>query len=168
MELNQTSFDAPIAGQSLTSEVGSRPWQQPPQFAEVEEVLDHYVTRLLDPEFAPQLLGVIEMGVPLTTIANSMQIGGVMQGLHTIDIGILTIPVLIEMMGLMAEQAGIEHTTGIESANNTPARSSVVALAKNKLQQKAGMQEPMPMEQEQPMPEPEEPPSTGLMSRSIM
>ena len=168
MELNQTSFDAPIAGQSLTSEVGSRPWQQPPQFAQVEEVLDDYTAKLLNPEFAPQLLGVIEMGVPLTTIANSMQIGGVMQGLHTIDVGILVLPVLIEMMGLMAEQAGIEYTTGVESANNTPARSNAVALAKSKLQQKTGMQEAMPMEQEQPMPEPQEPPSTGLMSRSIM
>ena len=50
MELPELSFDAPIAGQSLTAETGNRNWQQPPQFTTVEQAVEHYLPKLLDPK----------------------------------------------------------------------------------------------------------------------
>ena len=99
----QLFLDGPIPGQSLTPELGNRPWQNPPQYNTVEEALEYYIPRLVDPQIAPQLIDTMEMGIPLTTIANAMQIGGAMQGYHTIDVGILVMPVLIEMMAYLAE-----------------------------------------------------------------
>ena len=106
------SFDRPIPGMSLTAELGNRPWQQPPQYATVEEALQWYIPRLINPEMIDQLLDVIESGLPLTTIADAMQTGGVMEGKHSLDVGILIIPVLIETMAYLAEEAGIEYDEG--------------------------------------------------------
>ena len=86
------SFNAPIPGQSLTAELGARPWQHPPQYATVEEAMDFYAPRILEPQFRDNIVDVMELGIPLTTIANSLQSGGVMQGKHTIDVGILILP----------------------------------------------------------------------------
>ena len=33
-------FNAPIPGEMLTAELGARPWQRPPPFNTVEEVID--------------------------------------------------------------------------------------------------------------------------------
>ena len=41
---------------------------------------------------------VLEMGIPVSAIANSMQLAGVMQGLHTIDVGMLVMPAIMEMI----------------------------------------------------------------------
>ncbi len=128
-------LDGPIPGQSLTTELGNRPWQQPPQYDTVEEALEYYIPRLVDPQIAPQLLDVIEMGVPLTTIANAMQIGGAMQGYHTIDVGILVMPVLIEMMAYLAEQAGVKYNMGTEDnrMGDTGYSETTIAKAKRKI-----------------------------------
>jgi hypothetical protein len=163
---NVPSFERPIPGQGLTHELGARPWQNPPQYNTVEEALDYYVPRLVNPEFTDQLLDVIETGLPLTTIAEAMQNAGVMEGKHTIDVGILVMPVLIETMAYIAEESDIEYVTGsnktIDSDKISPTR---IALAMKKANEESGKK---PEPEDTPMEEPqqqEEQPSGGLMSR---
>lgn len=115
VEEKQPRFDAPIPGMSLTHELGARPWQQPAQFTTVDEVIDHYVTRMMNnDDFADQLVDVMDMGIPLTTIANTIQLAGVMEGKHSIDTGLLALPVLIETMMLIGDGAGIDYNTGMK------------------------------------------------------
>ena len=52
---NQPSFDAPIPGQSLTMELGSRPWQNPSRFTNVDDTIDYYMERMSSEEFMVQL-----------------------------------------------------------------------------------------------------------------
>lgn len=103
-EIPNVTIDAPIAGQSLTAELGGRPWQQPPQYKTVEEALDYYIPRITEPTLQDDLMNVIELGIPLTTIADALQSGGVMEGKHSIDVGILILPVLIETLAFLAEE----------------------------------------------------------------
>ena len=103
-EPQEMSLSRPIPGQSLTHEVRARPWQNPPQFSTVEEAMGWYLDRFDNNEVVQELLSVMEMGIPLSTIANSMQLGGVLQGIHTIDVGILIMPVLMEIMKHLAEK----------------------------------------------------------------
>ena len=70
MRQREVQVDAPIPGMSLTAPLGGRPWQQPPQMTTVEEAIDYYLPKLMDREFLPELLTIVELGVPLTTIAN--------------------------------------------------------------------------------------------------
>ena len=160
--LPEVMIDAPIAGQSLTAELGNRPWQKPAQYTTVEEALDFYIPRLTDVETQDDLMNVIELGIPLTTIADALQSGGTMDGKHSIDVGILIIPVLIETLAYLAEEQGVEYVTGTEREVSDTPSSSTVALAIKKIKDKSD--EPQEMEEPEVELEPEEP-SGGLMSR---
>ena len=159
----QVMIDAPIAGQSLTAELGSRPWQQPPQYATVEEALDYYIPRILEPTLQDDLMNVIELGIPLTTIADTLQTGGAMEGKHTLDVGLLIIPVLIETLAYLAEEQGIDYVMGTDIEEDDKPSSSAVALAIKKI--KAKNNEPVEEEPEEQMEMELEEPSGGLMSR---
>lgn len=159
----QVMIDSPIAGQSLTAELGSRPWQQPPQYATVEEALDYYIPRILEPTLQDDLMNVIEMGIPLTTIADTLQTGGAMEGKHSLDVGLLIIPVLIETLAYLAEEQGIDYVMGTDIEEDDKPSSSAVALAIKKI--KAKNNEPVEEEPEEQMEMELEEPSGGLMSR---
>ena len=102
-QFDDTSFDAPIPGMGMTHELGARPWQTPPTYTTVEETSDYYIERMSNPKFKEQLLDVMEMKIPLTTLANTIQLGSVMEGLHTVDVGMLMIPILVETMALIGD-----------------------------------------------------------------
>lgn len=164
-ETPQVMIDAPIAGQSLTAELGGRPWQQPPQYKTVEEALEYYIPRITEPTLQDDLMNVMELGIPLTTIADTLQTGGVMEGKHSLDVGMLILPVLIETLAYLAEEQGIDYEMGTDIETDDTPSSSAVALAIKKVKEK----NKEPVEEEQ---EPEEQlemaleePSGGLMSR---
>ena len=164
VETLEPMIDAPIAGQSLTAELGNRPWQQPPQYTTVEEALEFYVPRLTNPEMLDDLLNVMETGIPLTTLANAIQSSGVMEGKHSLDIGILIMPVLMETMAYLAEEAGIEYEAGTNKKIGSDKPSdAAVARALAMVKKKKGKQPEEPEEEQVEM-ELEEP-SGGLMSR---
>ncbi len=163
--LPEALIDAPIAGQSLTSEVGGWPWEQPPQYSTVEEALEFYLPRLTEPTLQNDLMNVIEMGLPLTTIANALKQGAVMQGTHSLDLGILIMPVIMEMLAYLATERGIEFNMGTNVEVDDGPSAVAVKLALKKLKAKEGEPEEKPEE------EPEnvvEEPIGGLMSRRMV
>jgi len=99
----------PIPGISLTGEPGNAPWEQPPKFTTIDEVIDFYSDRITDEEVLPDLIDAIQGNVPLITIADGMIRMGIMEGMHTIDAGMLVKPVLIELFISMAEIYDIEY-----------------------------------------------------------
>jgi len=162
----QPMLDAPIAGQGLTAELGNVPWQNPPQYDTVEEALEFYIPRLLSEDFIGNLFDVMETGIPLTTIANSMQTAGVMGGKHSLDVGILIIPVLMETMAYLAEEADVEYTMGsnVATDKDKPTQQRVaLAMERVRKEESKKSKEPEP-EPEVKEPEPEKP-KAGLMSR---
>lgn len=157
---NELTFDAPIPGMGMTHEVGGRPWQTPPQHNTVEEALDFYIPRLTSEDFIDQLLDVIEMGVPLTTIANSLQLSSVMQGKHSVDVGILVLPVLVELLSYIAESSNIKFVSGLDKEKKI--KDSTVDLAASKI---TNIKEAIDEAIEEPKEETEEELPSGLMSR---
>ena len=150
MAMQETpTFDAPIPGESLTHELGARPWQSPAQHVTVEEALDFYIPRFANDDVTEQLMDVLEMGVPVTAVANSIQLSGVMEGKHSIDVGMLVLPVLMELIMFMADEEGIEYNTGMEKS--TEVRSTMIDKALVKLQEQSeedAAEEGSPQEQE--------------------
>jgi hypothetical protein len=132
---NEPMLDAPIAGMSMTHELGARPWQSPAQHVTVEEALDYYIPRFANDDVTEQLMDVLEMGVPVTAVANSIQLSGVMEGKHSIDVGMLVLPVLMELIMYMADEEGIEYNTGMEKS--TEVRSTMIDKALIKLQEQS-------------------------------
>lgn len=164
-------LDAPIAGQSLTAEVGNRPWQQPPQYTTVEEALEYYIPRLTNPDMLDNLFDVMESGIPLTTIANAMQTAGAMEGKHTLDVGILILPVLIETMAYLADESDVEYEAGSSTdLQRDKPTDAAVARAINMVRKEQGdetNQETMPEETVDDLDMEAEQPTGGLMSRRV-
>jgi hypothetical protein len=160
LEKPEPQIDAPIPGMSMTAPMGGRPWLKPPQFATVEESLEFYFAKFADKEFVPELLTIIELGVPLTTIANSFQLASVMEGKHSVDVGILVIPVIVEMMMAIAEANDVEYVSGMSREKEKDLSNAEIALAKKKgfFDKKVNK----PVEEEEPV---RTEPITGLMSR---
>ena len=107
-------LEAPIPGMAMTHEVGARPWQTPPQYPTVSKAAQYYVTSMQDESFIEQAINLMETGMPITLIANNIHLMSVMEGKHTIDVGMLLIPVIMEMLMLIGDRAGIEYSTGME------------------------------------------------------
>ena len=159
---NQPSFDAPIPGQSLTMELGARPWQNASRFTTVDDTIDYYMERMSSEEFMVQLAEVLESGVPVTSIANSIQLSSVMEGVHTVDVGMLVLPMIMEMLMMIGDSAGVKYDKGLENPNKPILRDSTIAKAvaeyEAKIEDKDVVQETENKEVED-----EEP--TGLMAR---
>ena len=135
--LKDQSFDAPIPGMSMTHELGARPWQSPPQYSTVDEVIEYYLERMSSEDFIDQVTDILEMGVPITDVANTLQLGNVMEGVHTIDVGVLVLPVLIEMIMLVGDSAGVEYDSGLSDKAPMKAkrtRDTLVAKTARELQ----------------------------------
>lgn len=155
------NFDAPIPGQSLTHELGARPWQTPPEYSSIEEALDFYLPRITQPNMAARLLDIIERGIPLTSIADTITLGGVMQGLHTIDVAILINPILVELMEGLAKNADVKYVLGDLEAEEDIPDPYLLRKAMENLQD-VDMEE---VEQEMEIVDTEKKSSKGLMSR---
>lgn len=109
MKQAEMNLDAPVAGMSLTSELGGRPWQKPPQYNTVDEAVDYYVTRLNSDDASEQVVDVLEMGVTPSKLANIIQLGSVMEGVHSIDVGVLVTPVIMEFIKLIGDSSNVKY-----------------------------------------------------------
>lgn len=155
-------FDAPIPGMSLTHELGARPWQQPSQFTTVDDAIEYYMASMTSEEYMEQLIDILEMGVPVTSIANSMQLASVMEGKHTVDVGMLVVPLLMELIMMLGDSAGIEYETGLQNPDKNKARDS--QLAKYAMKYKKTLKEVDTKEMVESFKEEDSQP-TGLMAR---
>ena len=164
-ERNEPLFDAPIPGMSLTHELGARPWQNPPQYATVDDAVEFYLSRMATDEINDQIVDVLEMGVPVASLANTMQMANVMEGKHSVDVGILVMPVLMEMMMMIGDSAGVEYETGLDNPEKIKTRPSLVAKLKQKLQDEKDEKEEEPVEPETEEQDDEKEEPKGLMAR---
>ena len=157
-DVDQVSLSRPVPGQSLTHEVRARPWQNPPQFNTVEESMDWYLERFNNPDLVQE---IIESGVPISTIANSMQLGAVLQGVHSIDVGVLIVPIIMEILRTLAEKTDTKYVIGDEPEETDRPSDAVLDSALNKI--KSVEVEDMPEEEQVEEDVDEEP--MGLMAR---
>jgi hypothetical protein len=99
----------PIPGISLTGAPGNAPWEQPPKYTSIDEVVDYYSDLLVEEETIGNVIDVIKRNIPLLTIAEGIMRTGIMQGMHTIDAGMLVKPILVELLIALAEIYGVKY-----------------------------------------------------------
>ena len=156
-------FDLPVPGMGMTHELGSRPWQQPAQYTTIDDVAQLYVAQMQDESFMEQALNLLETKMPVTMIANAMQTTNVMNGVHSIDLGVLALPIIMEMVMLIADTEGVDYVTGTERDIEAEVSDSSIEVATEKATGETPITEPDTMEEEQT----EETMPTGLMARRV-
>ncbi len=107
---------APIPGMSLTVEPGSVPWEQPPQYVTIDEVASFYSEKFDNPEAIFELMNILEKGVPVLTIVNSMVKTSIMKGYHTVDTGFLVTPIIVEIVKTLADLNDVKYKVSAEDA----------------------------------------------------
>jgi hypothetical protein len=158
-------FDAPIPGMSLTHELGARPWQSPPRITTVEDTVNYYIQKLNDDAVAIQLLSVLEAKeFSVADLAHVIQMSSIMEGVHTIDVGILVTPIIMEFIMFMADAKGIDYLTGLEDDGQELSQAAInTALTKFRKESEANAN--ASDDEEPAKEEPTEEPTGGLMSR---
>ena len=159
-------FDLPVPGMGMTHELGARPWQQPAQYTTIDDVAQLYVAQMQDESFTEQALNLLETKMPVTMIANAMQTTNVMNGVHSINTGILALPIIMEMIMFIAESDGVDYISGTERDIEAEIEDSSIQAAIQKVEDEDTMTgNEQPVMEEQQMAEDAMP--TGLMARRV-
>jgi hypothetical protein len=132
-------LSAPIPGQSLTVEPGSVPWEQPPQYVTIDDVASFYSDKLDNPEAIFQLMSLLEDGIPILTVVNTMVKSSIMKGYHTVDTGFLVTPIIVEIIKTLADLNDVPYTITAEDAAkentvNPEIIRQLIKEAKNKVE----------------------------------
>lgn len=104
----------PIPGENFTSDTKNYPWHQPPEFVDIDEALDMISKKLTNFKRANGILTFVEMGVPLTRIADMILTSGIGEGKWTPDFALLLAGPVTRMIELICIGFGVEYTIGIE------------------------------------------------------
>ena len=107
--VEEVTFDAPIPGQSLTTEPRGFPWERPPQIDKPEDALTFYINNMSKQEILDDVFTALDEGFPLDLLVKSILTNGVMEGIHSIDVSLIVHPVLVEYVHVQAKEAGIKN-----------------------------------------------------------
>lgn len=181
-EAQEPTFEAPIPGSSLTTELGSRPWEQPPQYADLNDVIDYYLENLFSSDGIDIVVSAAEMGNSAIDLAEQMTMTGTQNGLHTVDVGVLVAPILVEGIKTVANFTDVHIETGDEDDENRFTESMATVIQKRMSDDIEAGEGELPFDMEdfsmsdEEMTEfemedeemvAEEAPSSGLMSRRV-
>jgi len=113
-------FDAPIPGQSLTTEPKNFPWERPPEIVDPELAIQYHLEKLSRPATVEGILDTIDMlDVDIATLTKGYLRAQVAEGIHSIDVSLIVAPVIHEFIKQVATAAGIDFDEGFEDKTRT-------------------------------------------------
>jgi|TARA_Y100000114_G_scaffold73669_2_gene67516 hypothetical protein len=124
-------FDTPIPGQSLTDTPGNYPWEHPPKFTNTSEAAEHLWERMTQPEFAEQIIAMLDAGVPVEAIGRVILLGGFVKGTFNPDVAFIIAEPLMKMIttiGMVAEVPNLNISMD-DIGNKNEIRSAVQVKA---------------------------------------
>ena len=107
-------MDRPIPGQSLTTTPKNAQYEQPPQINDPEKALNFHLGNLSKPKSMEDILEFVDQGVTIRALVEGVLRGGVMNGIHSIDISLIIAPVIHEFVRGIPLAAGMEFVDGFD------------------------------------------------------
>jgi hypothetical protein len=102
-------FSAPIPGQSLTRAPGSRPYEQPPTYADPEDATYAVMSKLSRKDAAAGIAISLDKGVAATHLATYILKGGIATGLWSPDTAALIAKRVLGGIVAIGTQAGAKN-----------------------------------------------------------
>ena len=121
-------FNAPIPGQSLTSEPKNYPWENPPRMVDPEEALLFHLEKLEDKKAIESLAGLMALGVDILDLTEGILRAGVADGQHSIDVSLIIAPVIHEYIKGIGDAAGIDYKEGLVDEDEEELSLSTVSV----------------------------------------
>ena len=162
-------FDAPIPGQSLTTEPKNAPFERPPEIVNPEEALMVHLERLNDVDKMEAIVFAVDLGIDVQTITKGILRSAVMEGIHSIDVSLIIAPAVHSFIASTLDAVGVEYDDGFEDKEEAKRvrDASNKSRLKNMLMDKdtqEDMSEVKVVEEEVPVEEEQSEPK-GLMAR---
>ena len=145
-------FEAPIPGQSLTSEPKNRPYESPPEISDPEEALQLHLTRLNDVDKLDAVMLLLQKGVDVRSATEGLLRSAVAAGIHSIDVSLIIAPTIHEYISGVADEVGVEYKTGFEKDEQEEDKEEM-SLVRSILSKSEGKTSREPMSVEEPMEE---------------
>ena len=107
-EAPNNPFDAPVPGQGLTDKPGNYPWEHPPQYTDTQEATEFVWEKLTQPQFAQQVVAMLDSGIPVEAIGRIIVFSGFTEGKWTPDLAFLITEPIMKMIATIGITAGVK------------------------------------------------------------
>jgi len=107
-EADNNPFDAPVPGQGLTDKPGNYPWEHPPQYTDTSEAADYVWDRLTQPQFAKQVIAMLDAGIPVEAIGRIIIFTGFAEGKWTPDVAFIITEPVMKMIAAVGIHGGVK------------------------------------------------------------
>lgn len=104
-----SDFDAPVPGQSLTSEPKSWAWERPPRFVKVEDAALFIWDKLHQQEQLERTIVLLDVGVSVDSLTKTIIFGGFVEGAYTPDVAALLFPIVQRMVFSIGKKAKVKN-----------------------------------------------------------
>lgn len=99
----------PIPGQSLTNDPSNpAPYEKPPKFTSIHAASEHIFSRFIQRDVYVNLMAVLDDGIPIMDITQTVLFKGFTEGKWTPDLMMLLVEPTAYMLLALSERAGIE------------------------------------------------------------
>ena len=109
MENDSPEFNGPIAGSSLTGELGAEINEKPPMFTDPGEAFDDIFERINKPKAFERIVISAKMDIPIELVSRSIVFAGWAMGQYTHDIMMLIYGPVFKIMMEMLDKEGIDY-----------------------------------------------------------
>lgn len=106
-----SQFQGPIPGQSLTTQPGGAPWEQPPQFTDLNTYLEMLFDKLTEKRQATRIAVMLKAGLAAEEIARVMTYSAFTSGVINPDLALLALRPTIYIIVAVGYRLGIKKMT---------------------------------------------------------
>lgn len=103
--LDYDEFSAPIPGESLTRIPGGSPYEQAPQFPDINDAMEYIFDTLVEPRQSARLITMLKHGATCESIVRTVLFVGFMSGKWTPDVLLLIARPTLYIIASIAERA---------------------------------------------------------------
>jgi len=134
-EADNNPFDAPVPGQGLTDKPGNYPWEHPPQYTDTSEAADYVWDKLTQPQFAEQIIAMLDAGIPVEAIGRIIIFTGFAEGKWTPDVAFIIAEPIMKMIAAVGIHGGVKKIRmSMQDLTNKKSLQSIVQIKENKKQ----------------------------------
>ena len=132
-EAENNPFDAPVPGQSFTDKPGNYPWEHSPQYTDTAEAADYVWDRLSQPEFAEQVIAMLDAGIPVEAIGRIIIFAGFTEAKWTPDVAFIIAEPVMKMIAAVGIHGGVKKfRMSMQDLTNEKQMQSISKIKKNK------------------------------------
>jgi len=134
-EADNNPFDAPVPGQGLTDKPGNYPWEHPPQYTDTSKAADYVWDKLTQPQFAEQVIAMLDAGIPVEAIGRIIIFTGFAEGKWTPDVAFIITEPVMKMIAAVGIHGGVKKIRmSMQDLTNKKSLQSIVQIKENKKQ----------------------------------